>query len=57
MIKINGYKIKTKKTRSPKLNQSSYFVSRKKINKLKINLSSKVDKDIKQTLDAIKSFY
>ena len=57
MIKINEYKIKTKKTRSSILNQNLYFVSRKKINKLKINLSYKVGKDIKQTLETIKSFY
>tara|TARA_B110000046_G_C12823710_1_gene326491 strand:- start:128 stop:301 length:174 start_codon:yes stop_codon:yes gene_type:complete len=57
MIKINGCKIKTKKIRSSIFNQNSYFVSRKKINKLKINLSSKVVEDIKQTLEAIKSFH
>lgn len=57
MIKINGCKIKTKKIRSSIFNQNSYFVSRKKINKLKINLSSKVVEDIKQTLEAIKSIH
>ena len=57
LIKNNGIKIKIKQTRSPILNQTSYFVSRKKIEKLKINLSSGVDKDIRETLTAIKSFY
>ncbi len=57
LIKNNGIKIKIKQTRSPILNQTSYFVSRKKIKKFKINLSSGVDKDIRETLTAIKSFY
>ena len=57
MIKINGCKIKTKKIRSSIFNQNSYFVSRKKINKLKINLNNKLIEDIKQTLEAIKSFH
>ena len=57
LIKNNGIRIKTKQTRSPILNQTSYFVSREKIKKFKINLSSTVDKDIKETLTAIKSFY
>ena len=35
LIKNNGIKIKIKQTRSPILNQTSYFVSRKKIEKLK----------------------
>jgi len=57
LIENNGIRIKTKQTRSPILNQTSYFVSREKIEKLKIKLSSRVDKDIRETLIAIKSFY
>jgi len=57
LIKKNKFKIKIKNTVSPILNQNSYLVSRKKIDKLGIKLKKSIDKDIKNTLNLLKSLY
>lgn len=54
IIKKEGYKIKIKKIRSPIKNNSSYFISRNKLDKLKLNLDTKIYKEIKETLYKIK---
>ena len=57
IIKKNNFKIKIRKTKSPILNQNSYQVSRKKIEKFKIKFSNNLDKDIKNTLNLLKGIY
>jgi len=57
IIKKFKYIPKIKKVHSPILNQNSYKVKREKINKLGLRFSKGIDKDIKNTLDIIKSFY
>ena len=53
IIRKNNYKTKIKFTKSRILNQDSYKISKKKINSYGLNLNSKIEKDIKQTLKAI----
>lgn len=57
MIRKFKFKPKIKIVNSPILNQNSYKVSRKKIEKFKINFSNSILKDIKETLNLIKNFY
>ena len=57
IIRKNNFKIKIRKTKSPILNQNSYQVSRKKIEKFKIKFSNNLDKDIKNTLNLLKGIY
>ena len=57
LIKKNNFQVKIKKTNSPILNQNSYLVSRKKIDKLGIKLKKKIYIDIKQTLNLLKNLY
>ena len=57
MIKDNHYVLKIKKTQSPILNQNSYKVSDEKIRKFKIFFNKDIKKDIRSTLELIKSLY
>ena len=57
MIKKLKYKINIIKTKSPILNQNSYKVSREKIEKFKIRFNKNIFKDIKETLNLVKSLY
>ena len=57
MIKNCNFKPIVKKVNSPILNQNSYKVSRKKLDKLGIKLNKSILKDIINTLILIKSFY
>ena len=57
LIKKNNFQVKIKKTNSPILNQNSYLVSRKKIDKLGIKLKKNIYIDIKQTLNLLKNLY
>ena len=57
MIKDNNFKLKVKKTRTPILNQFFYGVSNKKFSKFNIKMSKGINKDIKETLNLLKSFY
>tara|TARA_B100000900_G_scaffold20746_1_gene16162 strand:- start:670 stop:1602 length:933 start_codon:yes stop_codon:yes gene_type:complete len=50
-IKNNGYRPKTKLTESPIMNQLSYKVQKDKIEKYGLKLRSKIENDIKQTLN------
>ena len=50
MIRKNKFNPKIKKVKTKILNQNSYKVSRKKFDKLKIQISRSIKKDIKQTL-------
>ena len=56
-IKKNNYKFKVKKTSTSVLNQFFYGVSNKKFSKFKIKMSKNIEKDIKQTLSLLKTFY
>ena len=49
-IKKNKYNLKIKKTNSQILNQNSYKVSKRKIDKLGLKLKNNINSDIKQTL-------
>lgn len=57
IIKKLNFKIDIKKTKTPLLNQNSYKVSRKKIEKFNINFSKDIKKDIKETLYLLKNLY
>ena len=57
LIKKNRYKIKIKKTKSPILNQNSYLVSKKKLDKLGLKLKKNINRDIKNTLNLLKKLY
>jgi len=57
MIKKLKYKMNIIKTKSPILNQNSYKVSRKKIERFKIKFNKNIFKDIKDTLNLVKSLY
>ena len=57
IIKKLNFKIDIKKTTTSILNQNSYKVSRKKIEKLNINFSKNIKKDIKETLYLLKNLY
>lgn len=57
LIKNNKYKIKVSETISPILNQNSYFVSRKKFDKLGITIKKNISNDIKNTLNLLKNLY
>ena len=50
-IKNNGYRPKTNLTESPIMNQLSYKVQKDKIEKYGLKLRSKIENDIKQTLN------
>lgn len=56
-IKICKYKINLKIIKSPILNQSSFKVSRKKINETGLKLGNSIKEDIKATLDLLKKLY
>ena len=55
-IKKNKYNLKIKKTNSQILNQNSYKVSKKKIDKLGLKLKNNINSDIKQTLKLFENF-
>ncbi len=57
LIKLFNYSPKLQKVNSPILNQNSYKVSRKKIEKLGIKFSRSIKKDVQETINLLESFY
>jgi len=56
-IKKNNFKTKVKITKSPILNQFSYKVSRKKLDRTGLKVGKSIEKDVKATLNLLKYLY